>query len=211
MIKNIDISHLPRTEEENMIYMPQGYAESVELVFKRLGLNVEEHSQRVPICKETRMTIEDRINWYMYFIKNTHERVVKVEEGRVCQDKKYYYKNKNTGNLEYGTLEDFREKATDPSRESHNAVFYTVDEITGRKERYPLNHIGVGPAGRNVYFKYEVEPFVQLCLEILNDRDALDEMYKAEKEETRKEWEEYRKEHPAIIVKDPFGEECVIN
>ncbi len=211
MIKDINISALPRTEEENMIYMPQGYAESIEFVFKRLGLTVDEYSQRVPIGKETRMTVEDRIDWFMFFVKNTHERVVNIEEGSVSKGKRYYYKNRHTGDFEYGTLENFRENATDPSKEEYNARYHTVDEITGEEETYVLNHIGIGPAGRNVYFKYEVEPFVQLCLEILNDRETLKKMHKEEEEETREEWKEYRKEHPAIIVKDPFGEECVIN
>ena len=50
--------------------------------------------------------------------------------------------------------------------------------------------------GRTVYFKYGVEPFVQMCLKILNDREGIDRLHKEEGDEIRTEWEEYHKAFP---------------
>ena len=208
MINNINISVLEPTEIENTIYMPEGFIDTVEHVLKRKGIHINEWSEQAH-STDDKEELFARINAYHFFkLKAVWYNNHSTREGWVTKGKYFYYRNKNTGEYELGTLDEFHNNAVDPSVENQKAMFIAYEkepykEYESRK-LMPLD-FATARWGAYVHIKYTPESFIPFCMDIVNDREGIKKMREEEEEEQRKADEEYRKKYPPVIAHDEFG------
>ena len=192
MINSINISNLRTTENENTIYMPCGFIDTVEHVLQRKGVQVHERTEKRSTEGKDIAELLNRISWYKFFLENACGYTLsEIDEGWVKKGELYYYKNKNTNEYELGSFADYNSNAAVVSSEPDKAMLIAIDE-DGFRRLFPVCRV-IAAMGTHVCFHYEIDDFVSLCLDILNDREGIQKMRAEEEEEQRKADEEYHK------------------
>ena len=199
---------LPKTDNENEIYLWSDYLNTIDFAVKDLGLRVYDRAERTSLTDKGKMTTIKRLDWLMYFWKNTHKKLVQVEPGLIARKTLCWWEDKGTGELRYGTPEEYLHAVGSECPNDKIGSAYLYDDVSGEEDTLMTNHFGLD--GKVVYFKYDKDAFVRFCLSILNDKETIGMMYEVENEKSLKKWLEYRKERLKKIVEDPFGEKVVL-